>query len=375
MKMIMKAIRIHQYGGPEVLAQVEMQRPAPGANEVLIKVHAASVNPVDWKIRAGYMKDFLPLALPATLGSDVSGTVEEVGPGAARFKRGDEVYASLGLEGGGYAEYAVAKETIIAGKPSTLDHVHAAAVPVAGLTAWQALFEVAQLRAGQKVLIHGAAGGVGNFAVQFAKERGAYVIGTASSRNHAFLHELGADKAVDYQQTRFEEVVRDADVVLDTIGGDTLERSFKALKKGGILVSIVQPPSQEQAAKYGVRALFYGGHPSSSNLVEIARLIDAGKVKTGNCSGRFGGLRQEWAAVESAAEVFEDGQVVFAQCGDVASNASVATSAVEGAKATGDLDSDLHHAESPFGFVVRKGQLQCPQESENCLFVALQTIQ
>ena len=212
--MIMKAIRIHQYGGPEVLAQVEMQRPAPGANEVLIKVHAASVNPVDWKMRAGYMKDFLPLSLPATLGSDVSGTVEGVGPGAARFKRGDEVYASLGLEGGGYAEYAVAKETIIAGKPSTLDHVHAAAVPVAGLTAWQALFEVAQLRAGQKVLIHGAAGGVGNFAVQFAKERGAYVIGTASSRNHAFLHELGADKAVDYQQTRFEDVVRDADVVL-----------------------------------------------------------------------------------------------------------------------------------------------------------------
>src|SRR5712664_3383657 len=197
----MKAIRIHSYGGPEVLAQVEMQRPAPGANEVLIKVHAAAVNPLDWKMRAGHMKDFLPLTLPATLGSDVSGTVEEVGPGAARFKRGDEVYASLGLEGGGYAEYAVAKEAIVAEKPSTLDHVQAAAVPVAGLTAWQALFEVAQLRAGQKVLIHAAAGGVGNFAVQFAKERGAYV--TASSRNHAFLHGLGADKVVDYQQTRF----------------------------------------------------------------------------------------------------------------------------------------------------------------------------
>jgi NADPH:quinone reductase-like Zn-dependent oxidoreductase len=174
----------------------------------------------------------------------------------------------------------VAREVIVAEKPSTLDHVHAAAVPVAGLTAWQTLFEVAQLRAGQKVLIHGAAGGVGNFAVQFAKERGAYVIGTASSGNHAFLHELGVDKAVDYQQTRFEDVVHDADVVLDTIGGDTQERSFKALKKGGILVSIVQPPSQELAAKHGVRALFYGGHPSSSDLAEIARLIDAGKVKT-----------------------------------------------------------------------------------------------
>jgi len=276
----MKAIRIHQYGGPEVLAQVEMQRPTPGPNEVLIKVHAASVNPFDWKARAGYVKEFFPLAFPATLGSDVSGTVEEVGLGAARFKRGDEVYASLGMEGGGYAEYAVAKEAIVAAKPRTLDHVRAAAVPTASITAWQALLEVAQLRAGQKVLIHAAAGGVGNFAVQFAKTKGAYVIGTASSKNQGFLRELGVDKAIDYQRTRFEDVVHDADLVLDTIGGDTQERSFKALKKGGILVSIVQPPSQELAAKYGVRALFYGAHPSSANLAEIAMLIDAGKVKT-----------------------------------------------------------------------------------------------
>jgi len=277
----MKAIRIHQYGGPEVLAQVEMQRPTPGANEVLIKVKAASVNPFDWKVRAGYMKEFLPLTFPATLGLDVSGTVEEVGPGTARFKRGDEVYVSLELEaGGGYAEYVVAKEAIVAEKPGRLNHVQAAAVPVAGLTAWQTLFEVAQLRAGQKVLIHAAAGGVGNFAVQFAKAKGAYVIGTASSRNQAFLGELKVDKAVDYQKTRFEDVVHDADVVLDTIGGDTQERSFKVLKRGGILVSIVQPPSQDLATKHAVRALFYGGHPSSSNLAEIARLIDTGKVKS-----------------------------------------------------------------------------------------------
>src|SRR5258707_115997 len=276
----MRAIRIHQYGGPEVLAQVEMQRPTPGANEVLIKVRAASVNPLDWKLRAGHMKDFLPLTLPATLGADVSGTVEEVGPGAARFKRGDEVYASLGLEGGGYAEYAVARETIVAGKPITLDHVHAGAVPVAGLTALQALFEVAKLSAGQKVLIHAAAGGVGTFAVQLAKARGACVIGTASSRNQKFLSDLGVDKAVDYQKTRFEDAVQDVDVVLDTVGGDTQERSFKALKKGGILVSIVQPPSQELAAKYGVRALFYGGDPRSSHPAAISKLIDDGKVKT-----------------------------------------------------------------------------------------------
>jgi NADPH:quinone reductase-like Zn-dependent oxidoreductase len=274
----MKAIRIHQYGGPEVLAQVEMQRPAPGANEVLIKVQAAAVNPFDWKVRAGYMKDFLPLTFPATLGWDVSGTVEEVGPEVTRFKRGDEVYTRLEA-GGGYAEYAVADEAIVAGKPGTLNHVLAAAVPTAGLTAWQALFEVAQVRAGQKVLIHAAAGGVGNFAVQFAKAKGAYVIGTASSKNQSLLRELGVDKPVDYQQARFEDVAREVDVVLDTIGGETQERSFKVLKKGGVLVSIVQPPSQEQATKYGVRALFYGAHPSSSDLAEIARLIDSGKVK------------------------------------------------------------------------------------------------
>jgi NADPH:quinone reductase-like Zn-dependent oxidoreductase len=273
----MKAVRIHQYGGPEVLAQVEMKRPTPGPNEVLIKVQAASVNPVDWKLRAGYMKEVFPLTFPSTLGWDISGKVEEAGADVTRFKRGDEVYALL--EGGGYAEYAAARETVVARKPGTLDDVQAATVPVAGLTAWQALFEVAQLSAGQKVLIHAAAGGVGNFAVQFAKAKGAYVIGTASVKNQAFLRELGVDKAVDYQKTRFEDVVHDADVVLDTIGGDTQERSFKVLKKGGILVSLVQPPSQESATKYGVRALFYGAHASSSDLTEIAKLIDNGKVK------------------------------------------------------------------------------------------------
>jgi NADPH:quinone reductase-like Zn-dependent oxidoreductase len=275
--MIMKAIRIHQYGGPEVLAQVEMQRPTPASDEVLIKVHAAAINPIDWKMRAGYVKEVFPLTFPSTLGWDVSGTVEEAGDNATQFKRGDEVYALV--KGGGYAEYVVAKEAVVAKKPRTVDHVHAAAVPVAGLTALQALFEVAQLHAGQKVLIHAAAGGVGNFAAQLAKARSAYVIGTASSKNQAFLGDLGVDKAVDYQKTPFEDAARDVDVVLDTVGGETQERSFKILKKGGILVSLVQPPSQESATKYGVRALFYGGHASSSDLAQIAKLIDDGKVK------------------------------------------------------------------------------------------------
>jgi NADPH:quinone reductase-like Zn-dependent oxidoreductase len=275
----MKAIRIHEYGGPEVLALEEVQRPTPGPGELLIRVHAASVNPFDWKVRAGYMKEVFPLTFPATLGWDVSGTVEAAGPGVTRFKAGDNVYTRL-ENGGGYAEYAVAGETIVARKPGTLDHVQAAAVPTGGSTAWQALFEVAQLRAGQKVLIHAAAGGVGNFAVQFAKAKGAYVIGTASSRNQSLLRELGVDQAVDYSQTRFEDVVSDVDVVLDTIGGDTQERSFKVLKSGGILVSLVQPPSPELAVKHGVRALFFGAHASSSDLTEIAGLIDKGKVKT-----------------------------------------------------------------------------------------------
>ena len=273
----MKAIRIHQCGGPEVLAQVEMQRPTPGHDEVLIKVHAAAVNPIDWKMRAGHVKEVFPLTFPSTLGWDVSGTVEEAGDKATQLKRGDEVYALV--KGGGYAEYVVANATVVAKKPRTLDHVYAAAVPVAGQTALQALFEAPQLRAGQKVLIHAAAGGVGNFAVQLAKAKGAYVIGTASSKNQAFLGELGVDQAVDYQKTRFEDAVRDVDVVLDTVGGETQERSFKVLKKGGILVSLVQPPSQESATKYGVRALFYGGHASSSDLAKIAKLIDDGKVK------------------------------------------------------------------------------------------------
>ena len=274
----MKAIRIHQYGGPEVLAQVEMQRPTPGSDEVLVKVHAAAVNPIDWKMRAGHVKQVFPLTFPATLGWDVSGTVEEVGNKVTQFKRGDEVYALV--KGGGYAEYVVATEAIVAKKPRTLDHIQAASVPVSGLTALQALFEVAQLRAGQKVLIHAAAGGVGNFAVQLAKARGAYVIGTASSKNQTFLSDLGVDQPLDYQKTRFEDAVHDVDVVLDTIGGETQERSFKVLKKGGILVSLVQPPAQESATQYGVRALFYGGHASSSDLTEIAKLIDDGKVKT-----------------------------------------------------------------------------------------------
>ncbi|MBV9733747.1 MAG: NADP-dependent oxidoreductase, partial [Verrucomicrobia bacterium] len=274
----MKAIRIHSYGGPEVLRYEYVVVPTPAAGELLIKVQAASVNPLDWKTRAGYLKDFFPHSLPFIPGWDGSGIVDVVGSGVTKFKKGDEVYAKTNRDGT-YAEYAILSETEAALKPKSIDHVQAAAIPVVGLTAWQALFEKAQLAAGKKILIHGAAGGVGSFAVQLAKWKGAYVIGTASAKNQAFLRELGTDKPIDYEETRFDDAVEGVDVVFDTIGGDTQERSWKVLKKGGILVSIVQPPAAELAAKYGARAEMLGMQPNSAQLAEIAKLVDSGHVK------------------------------------------------------------------------------------------------
>ena len=240
------------------------------------------MNARDWKFRAGYLKDVFPVPLPFIPGWDVSGVVEAVGSGVTKFKKGDEVYAcpdAAHSGKGAYAEYVVAKETETALKPKSIDHVHAAAIPMLELTAWQALFDTAALSKGQKILIHGAAGGLGSFAVQLAKWKGAHVVGTASGRNQAFLRELGVDDPIDYEKTRFEDVVHDVDVVLDTLGGDTQNRSWKVPKKGGILVSIVSPPSPEEAAKHGVRSAFLPAHPSSSQLSEIAKLVDAGKLK------------------------------------------------------------------------------------------------
>ena len=277
----MKAVRVHNYGGPEVLRFEDAPRPTPGSGELLVRVHAVSVNPIDWKVRAGDMKDYIPLHLPFIPGWDVSGVVEAVGAGVTKFKKGDEVYARPDVvqHGGAYAEYAVVKETQTALKPKSVDYVHAATVPVAAVTAWRALFDTAGLKKNQKVLIHGAAGGVGSFAVQLAKWKGAHVIGTASAKNQSFLRELGVDEAIDYAKTRFEDVVHDADVVLDPIGGDTQSRSWKVLKKGGFLVSIVAQPSTEEATKHGVRSALINAQADTSVLSEIAELIDSGKLK------------------------------------------------------------------------------------------------
>src|SRR6202047_471162 len=278
----MKAVQVHKYGGPEVLRFEDAPRPTPDSGELLIRVHAASVNPLDWKVRAGYMKDYIPLPMPFIPGWDVSGVVEVVGSGVTKFEKGDEVYARPDVTAhgfGAYAEYVVAKETETALKPKSIDHVHATTIPVGAVTAWRALFDTAGLKEGQKVLIHGAAGGVGSFAVQLAKWKGAHVIGTASARNQAFIQELGADESIDYTKTRFDDVVRDVDVVFDTVAGQTQTRSWKVLKKGGILVSIASPPSAEDAVKNGVRQAFVFMVPNASQLTEIAKLVDSGKLK------------------------------------------------------------------------------------------------
>ena len=274
-KETMKAIQIHAFGGPEVLQYEDVPQPQPKAKEILVRVHAAGVNPVDWKIREGHLSG----ALPMIMGIDFSGVVESVGAGVTKYRSGDAVFGQVADESGSYADYAVAMESDVARKPEGLDHIRAAALPVAGLVPWQALFDTANLTAGQTVLIHGAAGGVGSFAVQFAKWKGARVIGTASGAHVEQVRQLGADEVIDYRKTKFEEVARDVDVVLDTIGGETQERSWQVLKRGGVLVSLVQPPPAEKAAARGARGFFVRQKANGEQLAAIADLVVKGKVK------------------------------------------------------------------------------------------------
>ena len=275
----MKAVRIHAYGGVDVLSYEDVPRPEPGDSELLIRVHATSVNPFDCAVRAGYLAAYFNHTLPLILGTDVSGVVEQVGPGVTAFQPGDEVYGRTGVvRDGAYAEYALLAETDVAAKPRSLDHRHAAALPHVSLTAWQALFELGDLQAGQTVLIHGAAGGVGHVAVQIAKWRGAKVIGT-SSRNVDYLHQLNVDQVIDYAVEPFELVARDVDVVLDTVGDVVQERSCMVLKPQGMLVSVIQAPSEELTARYNVRsALVYSSPPIGQTLTQVAELVDSGRL-------------------------------------------------------------------------------------------------
>lgn len=276
----MKAVRIHTYGGPETLTYEDAPRPEPSADEVLIQIHAAAVNPIDWKIRNGLGKDRFQRQLPFIPGWDVAGTIAAIGSDVQRFKLGDAVYGYTSLlRDGAYAEFMVAQEAEIASKPASLDFVQAAAMPVAALTSWQALFDTAGLEADQQVLIHAAAGGVGSMALQLAKTRGAHVTGTASARNADFLRQLGADEVIDYQTTPFETVVSNLDVVFDTIGDDTQARSFDVLRQDGLLVSIVALPSERVATSYGVQSTMISVQPNAAQLSQIASLVDSGQVK------------------------------------------------------------------------------------------------
>jgi len=278
-KPMMKAIVIHEYGGPEVLKYEDVPRPEPKEDQVLVRVIAAGVNPVDGMIRSGMFAKYEKAAFPMIPGDDIAGVIEKVGSKITKFKPGDPVFAYIGLKnGGGYAEYALATEREAAPKPKSLTYVEAAAVPIVALTAWQALIDTAKLSAGQTVLIHGASGGVGSFAIQIAKARGAKVIATASSANQDLLKQLGADVAIDYTKTKFEDVAKDVDVVLDSVGKDTLARSYGVVKKGGFIVTLVARIDQAELDKHGIQGASLSVEPNSNELTEIGKLIDEKKL-------------------------------------------------------------------------------------------------
>jgi NADPH:quinone reductase-like Zn-dependent oxidoreductase len=273
----MRAVRFHDFGQPSVLVVENIARPEPGAGQVLIRVDAAGVNPIDWKIRAGYLKQFMPVALPHILGLDVAGTVESIGEGVTAFAPGDRVF---GRGSGTYAEYAVAPVITIARIPEGVSFEQAATLHVGGVTAWLGLFDAGHLEAGQRLLVQGGAGGVGAIAVQLGHWKGAYVIATTSAANVDFVRSLGADEVLDYTSERVEGAVHDVDVVLDTVGGDVTAQSWSALKPGGILVTVVGSADPEVAAARGVRTAAVG-HPAETRpyLEDLGALVAAGKLK------------------------------------------------------------------------------------------------
>jgi NADPH:quinone reductase-like Zn-dependent oxidoreductase len=277
-KPTMKAIVVHEYGGPEVLKYEAVPRSEPKDNEVLVRMIAAGVNPVDALIRSGKYAKFFGTTLPLIPGYDIAGVVEKTGTKVTKLKVGDPIYAYV-MWGGGYAEYAVATEGEAAAKPKSITFVEAAGVPLAALTAWQALIDAAKLSAGQTVLIHGGSGGVGSFAIQIAKARGAKVIATASTPNQDLLKQLGADVAIDYTKTKFEDVAKDVDVVLDSVGKDTLARSYGVIRKGGFIATLVAEPDQGELNKHGIHGVPISVKPNSRELMEITKLIEEKKIK------------------------------------------------------------------------------------------------
>jgi NADPH:quinone reductase-like Zn-dependent oxidoreductase len=279
----MRALRINHYGGPDVLKlDSNASRPVPGKGQVLIEVQAASINPIDWKVRAGYMKDMVPLTMPATLGGDVAGRAVEVGEGVSGVKSGDRLYGYPSLLAGGsgsFAEFVVAPASAVAAAPQKTDAAAAAALPLVGASAVQALEGHMKLRQGQKILIHGGGGGIGSIAIQVAKAAGAHVATTASGDDVAYVQSLGADQVIDYKKESFEQRLKDFDAVFDTVGGDTTKKSFNVLKKGGTLVSMLGQPDAALAKQHEVTGVGQFTQVTTEILRRLAQLVDEGKVK------------------------------------------------------------------------------------------------
>lgn len=279
----MKAVQFNKYGGVDVLGLNEnAPKPSLKQGQVLVEVHAASINPVDWKIRAGYMKDMMPLNFPAILGGDFAGAVTEVGEEVSEFKTGDEVFGSAIVLNGGsgsFAQFLAANVANIAHKPKTVNFEEAAALPLVGASAVQALEEHIKLQSGQKILIHGGAGGIGHIAIQLAKGLGAYVATTVNTNDMQFAKDLGADEVIDYKTQNFEEILKDFDAVFDTVGGKITDASFKVLKKNGVIVSMVGQPNEDLAKQHGITAIGQGTDTNASHLRRVAELVDSRKLK------------------------------------------------------------------------------------------------
>ena len=311
----MKSAQIKRYGSSEVV-EINQSTPAPNdpsAGKVLVRVKAASVNPADWKIREGYMQQMMPLQFPSTLGMDFSGVIEKVGEGVSDSEQNDEVYGQASVISGGsgaFAEMALANADSIAHKPETLSHDEAAGLPLVGVSAWQALVETIRLSMGQKILIHGGAGGIGSIAIQLAKNLGAYVATTSSTNDKQFVQQLGADEVIDYKTQTFEDLLHDYDAVFDTIGGETYTRSFKVLKRGGgIIVSMLEQPNQELMDRFGVKAISQFTQVNRERLTKLAQWVDQNNIRV-NVDKTFT-LDETSKALDYQRDVHPRGKVVL----------------------------------------------------------------
>jgi alcohol dehydrogenase len=312
----MKAAQIKGYGSSDEVIEINKDAPAPNdpsAGKVLVKIKAAGINPVDWKIREGYMQQMIPLQFPSSLGADFSGVIEKVGQGVSEFRQGDEVYGQASIMSGGsgaFAEMALANADTIAHKPKSLSHPEAAGLPLVGVSAWLALVETISLQKSQKILIHGGAGGIGSVAIQLAKHLGAYVATTVSTNDKQFAKEVGADEIIDYKTQTFEELIGDYDAAFDTVGGETYSSSFKVLKRGGIIVSMLEQPNQELMTQFGVKAIFQFTQINRDRLTKLAQWVDQNNIRV-NVDKTFP-LEEAGRALDYQRDVHPRGKVVLA---------------------------------------------------------------